>query len=290
MKFFLKLIFISFAFIQSASAGRMYDPEIGRFIQRDPLGYVDGMSLYNAYFAERFNTDPYGLREWKVSGCNVTLKMTVGVIFKGSQWTDLQKKFWLMQAKSQIEKAFSGWRVMPAKTVKRESSYLKFEGDVEEYEDGKKICYKKFSLQSKQELCPCAPQGFKIKLDIDVFDNQKEELRAADNHATVYYRSQRSAASSTHSNLDNLDVGPQGQHNQVAVVHEFGHMIGLQHPNRGAPIQDDEYNDPQTGQPSMDLMGAGMNMKADYFNKWVNAVEKKYPDKACKPYKAVKLD
>ena len=62
MKFFLKLIFISFAFIQIASAGRMYDPEIGRFISRDPLGYVDGMSMYNAYFAEKFALDPTGNR------------------------------------------------------------------------------------------------------------------------------------------------------------------------------------------------------------------------------------
>ena len=28
-----------------------------------PLGYVDGMSLYNGYFAERFNMDPMGERE-----------------------------------------------------------------------------------------------------------------------------------------------------------------------------------------------------------------------------------
>ena len=41
-------------------AGRMFDPEVGRFISRDPLGYVDGMSLYNGYFAERFALDPWG--------------------------------------------------------------------------------------------------------------------------------------------------------------------------------------------------------------------------------------
>ena len=33
---------------------------MGRFISRDPLGYVDGMSLYNGYFAEEFWLDPYG--------------------------------------------------------------------------------------------------------------------------------------------------------------------------------------------------------------------------------------
>jgi hypothetical protein len=33
---------------------------MGRFINRDPLGYVDGMSLYNGYFSQRFRLDPEG--------------------------------------------------------------------------------------------------------------------------------------------------------------------------------------------------------------------------------------
>ncbi len=40
---------------------RYFDNEMGRFISRDPLGFVDGMSLYNGYFAERFNLDLMGL-------------------------------------------------------------------------------------------------------------------------------------------------------------------------------------------------------------------------------------
>jgi len=40
---------------------RYFDTELGRFISRDPLGYVDGMSLYNGYFAEGFGLDPSGL-------------------------------------------------------------------------------------------------------------------------------------------------------------------------------------------------------------------------------------
>ena len=40
---------------------RYFSEEMGRFISRDPLGYVDGMSLYQGYFAERFFVDPSGL-------------------------------------------------------------------------------------------------------------------------------------------------------------------------------------------------------------------------------------
>jgi len=38
---------------------RWYDPATGGFISRDPLGYVDGMSLYRAYFGVKW-TDPNG--------------------------------------------------------------------------------------------------------------------------------------------------------------------------------------------------------------------------------------
>jgi RHS repeat-associated protein len=40
---------------------RWYDPSTGGFISRDPLGYVDGMSLYRGYFGVR-STDPNGTR------------------------------------------------------------------------------------------------------------------------------------------------------------------------------------------------------------------------------------
>ena len=35
---------------------RYYSDELGRFISRDPLGYVDGMRLYAGYFAQRFGS------------------------------------------------------------------------------------------------------------------------------------------------------------------------------------------------------------------------------------------
>ena len=60
MKFLLKTFLITFTLIQAVQAGRYYNTEDGRFISRDPLGYVDGMSLYNGYFAETFGLDPSG--------------------------------------------------------------------------------------------------------------------------------------------------------------------------------------------------------------------------------------
>jgi len=42
---------------------RTYLPELGRWTQRDPLGYVDGMSLYGYYAGERLSVDPFGLQD-----------------------------------------------------------------------------------------------------------------------------------------------------------------------------------------------------------------------------------
>ena len=38
---------------------RYYHAELGRFVSRDPVGYVDGMNLYRAYFVPR-GIDPNG--------------------------------------------------------------------------------------------------------------------------------------------------------------------------------------------------------------------------------------
>ena len=45
---------------------RYYSDELGRFISRDPTGYVDGMSLYNGYFAARFGVDYSGEVWWSI--------------------------------------------------------------------------------------------------------------------------------------------------------------------------------------------------------------------------------
>ena len=39
---------------------RYYDPSLGRFVGRDPIGYADGMNLYRAYFVPG-GLDPSGL-------------------------------------------------------------------------------------------------------------------------------------------------------------------------------------------------------------------------------------
>jgi hypothetical protein len=59
---YLAVALLGFAMtiMSSAESYAMYDPGLGRFCSRDPIGFADGESLYGAYFS--LNTvDPSGL-------------------------------------------------------------------------------------------------------------------------------------------------------------------------------------------------------------------------------------
>ncbi|MEM1353304.1 MAG: hypothetical protein AAGH88_00325 [Planctomycetota bacterium] len=48
-------------------AAAIYDPGTGRFLQRDPAGYPDGMNAYGAYHVMRGGVDPRGLNEVQIT-------------------------------------------------------------------------------------------------------------------------------------------------------------------------------------------------------------------------------
>jgi hypothetical protein len=55
--------------IAASTSMAMYHPTLGRFVQRDPMGYVDGMSTYE-YVGSRplCVADAMGLMEWRTTG------------------------------------------------------------------------------------------------------------------------------------------------------------------------------------------------------------------------------
>jgi RHS repeat-associated protein len=69
---------------------RVYDADIGRWTRRDPLGYVDGMSLYEyVNSAPLRNSDPYGLAS--LAGKGVCLGISCGGDDGINSWKDLWK-------------------------------------------------------------------------------------------------------------------------------------------------------------------------------------------------------
>jgi RHS repeat-associated protein len=65
---------------------------------------------------------------------------------------------------------------------------------------------------------------------------------------------------------DVILVDTPGGNEQIGGVHEFGHLLGLQHPGNPPAYA----NDPRA------LMGDGMQMRLQYYQKWVDHLNKAY--------------
>lgn len=64
----LSCVIFAFVFVAMlpSQAEAMYDPGTGRFMQRDPAGYVDGMNRYAGYHVMHGGVDPMGMKSLRI--------------------------------------------------------------------------------------------------------------------------------------------------------------------------------------------------------------------------------
>ena len=123
----------------------------GRFINRDPLGYVDGMSLYGAYFAQGFGLDPWGL--WTIDeeayvDQNATTKKVTVTWCNGEVSKKIIKNF----------KDLDTWLATEAAKVKKPKiKTIIFEGH--NYMLGHKKAYFKKKIKNGKEIDVMVPEG-----------------------------------------------------------------------------------------------------------------------------------
>jgi RHS repeat-associated protein len=73
---------------------RWYDAALGRFVNRDPIGYVDGMSLYGGYFAN-VGLDPQGTRIGIVDASFVDHSNASGLCGDRYSWEQRLDIYWI---------------------------------------------------------------------------------------------------------------------------------------------------------------------------------------------------
>jgi len=222
---------------------RYYDPDKGRFLQRDPLGYVDALNLY-WYVRDnptRFS-DPFGYWSLKIDNrkCAITLQMEWQLSFSGA-WTKAQKTAWKNAINPILNKHWSSRKI-----------------EAEPLKAGASIC------------CPCLDYCLRINITFDEGWSWDEDYEVKV-HQDPNFRSYVSRARGA-SELSSADVTPftytsstKNRYTQESVAHEFGHMIGLPHPGAGlpgvAPNTTPEY---EADAPA--LMGLGHEMRVSYWN------------------------
>gem|GEM_PF-2528013 len=97
---------------------RITNPFSERFMQTDPMGYIDGMNLHASYYAMGDGVDPYGLRRWLLEGIS-TNEAEIPSVERVVEASDDQIKYWIQGLIAQEEvralqgKAYRSWRYSP---------------------------------------------------------------------------------------------------------------------------------------------------------------------------------
>ncbi|PNC18835.1 hypothetical protein CXU22_03295 [Akkermansia muciniphila] len=219
---------------------RHYDPVNGRWICRDEIEEEGGLNLYSMLGNDLVTCVDYlGHVKFLINlnTCTLHTRLTWNVEFRKDSsggWTQKQKSFWKKKAQDQVETYFN------------------------------KL---KQSCKAKDKCCEKCKDGIKVKFDLSFVSKN------ADFNVVVYHTMEHQSfviPSKGEAEFDNGDVFYKPPHyDQVPIVHETGHMLGLDHPGQNKPwlwrpspnSPDDYMADPES------LMGIGMEFRTRDFDK-----------------------
>ncbi len=215
---------------------RYYLPSLGRWPSRDPIREVGGSNLYAAsnnnpaISADQFGLDPVKY-DFDKSSCTLRVTVTLKLSFIGQAKSSEAQAYWKTTAKKQADKYFDN---LPKKCT-----------------------------PSSEKCCICK-DGVKIDLNLRYktsallfwVDAIKTKV-----HDDASYRSSADIPHVTGGKKADLDwADTEEQKGQIPLIHEMGHMLGLQHPEYPGTKLRGYDADPNS------LMGYGMEMRDDDFD------------------------
>jgi len=254
---------------------RYYDPLTGRYVSADPIGFDGGdVNLYK-YASNDPTTyiDPRGLKEYKFDKEKCILEVTLIWTIKfvndySGNWSEREKESWRSVAEGEVESYFnnSGFRCYPI-------------------------------LQS---CCTCK-DGVNITFDLQFSDKKffsYHDVVVSVEYDNSRYRSrswaqlpiESSGAHTTKAGLDRGDINAEpkgGDMPQTAILHETGHMLGLQHPGHYWPHNirpiPNSLQDYMVDKNS--LMGAGNELRPqDFMRAFCKHIKS---EKNCEPWRTL---
>ncbi|MCL4195845.1 MAG: hypothetical protein KJZ69_00005, partial [Phycisphaerales bacterium] len=152
---------------------RWYDPLLGRWLERDPIGYASGMSLYEAFFlAPSQWTDPLGLDpdvwhwhhmiprgyEAMFAACNININSPeFGLVMKGSDHMHLNSR-WTPE--------FDAWL----------DTFRSTHGRLPDYWELRRQCA---TMRKSPKYAQWTVRGFRTKMGYKAWSSTKKAARAA---------------------------------------------------------------------------------------------------------------